>query len=123
MVMDLLHHDWIAAFLLLVGLHFLFDYPLQGDFLAQQKNPECKARYVPWYHANFAHAAIHGLPVGIVTGSVTLGLYEVMFHFAIDLLKSKGFINIHIDQFLHISCKVMWLIMAYYVFTAGITLW
>jgi hypothetical protein len=114
MVMELLNHDLLSAFLLLVGLHFWFDYPGQGDFLACQKNPGFTPRYIPWYHANFAHAAIHGLPVGIVTGSVLLGICEVIIHFFIDLAKSKGFINIHVDQVLHILCKALWVTLILY---------
>ncbi|QIG76572.1 hypothetical protein EVC27_047 [Rhizobium phage RHph_I1_6] len=121
--MTYLGYDWIGAFLILASLHFLFDYPLQGDFLANQKNPNFTPRYVPWYHANFAHAAIHGIPVGIITGSYTLALSEIVVHFCIDLWKSLGLINIHVDQLFHIICKAIWVFYAYYAFTYGRVLW
>jgi len=123
MILGMLAYDWVAVFLLLVGLHFLCDYPWQHDFLANQKNPSFKPRYIPWYHANFAHAAIHGIPVGIITGSCLLALYEVAMHFTIDYVKSRGAINIHMDQLLHIACKVMWVVMAYLAYTHQIQLW
>ena len=73
----------IAVLALLFVGHALADYPLQGDFLARAKVrggiPE-----IPWGWALASHAAIHGGAVGIVTGSVALGIAEAIAHAAID---------------------------------------
>lgn len=93
--------------LLLVG-HALADYPLQGDFLARAKNRTAPIPGVPWYQALFAHAAIHGGFVGVITGSVWLGLAEFVIHAAIDDAKCRGWISYNTDQALHIACKTLW---------------
>lgn len=87
-------------FLLLVG-HWLADYPLQGDFLAnaKQKGP------LRLYHL-IAHSGIHGGFVMIITGSWILGLTEWILHTIIDELKVKGKTNFALDQTLHILCKI-----------------
>lgn len=123
MILELLGYDWIGVFLLLVGLHFLLDYPLQGDFLATQKSPKYAPRIIPWYHANFAHAAIHGLGVGIILGSYLWAIGEVILHFWIDHKKSMGRFDIHYDQFAHILCKAFWVLGAYLCFQNGIKMW
>ncbi|QIG70512.1 membrane protein [Rhizobium phage RHph_N38] len=104
-------------------MHFLFDYPLQGDFLGTQKVPSFQPRYIPWYHANFAHAVLHGIPVGIVTGSYTLAISEVLIHFWIDYMKSMKAFGIHLDQFFHILFKGLWVFVAYAAFTTKHSLW
>lgn len=106
-------HEVITMFLILAGFHFLCDYPLQGDFLAMGKSSFDKPHFgIPWWHCNFAHAAIHGLAVGLVTKSVTLGLCELACHFAIDYGKSKKWFDINSDQILHLVCKALWAFVA-----------
>lgn len=99
----------------LVAAHFILDYPLQGDTTAREKNPGSTSelqKHVPWYYWMAAHAFSHGAPVAFVTGSVALGLAEVVAHFAIDLGKCKKLYNIHVDQGLHLACKVLWLFLS-----------
>lgn len=93
--------------LMLLGAHWVCDYPLQGEFLstAKQKGP------LRLYHL-VAHAGIHGAAVALVTGSVWLGFAEWIAHTVIDELKVKGRTSFATDQALHISCKVVWLILA-----------
>lgn len=93
---------------LLVGAHLLADYPLQGDFLAKAKNPTAPIPGVPWQQAMFAHAGIHGLLVGLVTGSLWLGLLEAAFHAYIDYGKCRGWISFNVDQACHLVCKAAW---------------
>lgn len=93
--------------LLTVG-HFVADYPLQGEFLARAKSRRDGIPGVPWYQALGAHAAIHGGAVGIVTGSVALGLAEALVHAFIDDRKCLGRLTYNQDQALHLACKVVW---------------
>lgn len=90
--------------LMLIGAHWLCDYPLQGQFLSDAKaNGPLRV-----YHL-VAHAGIQGAAVALVTGNVWLGLAEWAAHTVIDELKVKGLTTFAIDQALHIACKVAWL--------------
>jgi hypothetical protein len=102
--------------LLLAG-HALADYPLQGDFLARAKNRFAPVAGVPWYQALGAHAAIHGGFVGVVTGSLWLGMAEFVAHFLIDDAKCAGRVSYNQDQMLHVACKAAWALAIY----AGLT--
>lgn len=93
--------------LLLAG-HALADYPLQGDFLAKAKNRANPIPGIPWFHGLLSHAAIHGGFVGIITGSLTLGLAEFVVHCLIDDAKCMGRISYNRDQALHVACKALW---------------
>ena len=95
---------------LLFASHFLFDYPLQGDAVARGKNRNADPALfgVPWPYWLTAHASCHALGVAVVTGSVALGLCELAAHWAIDFLKCEKRINIHVDQALHLVCKLTW---------------
>jgi hypothetical protein len=105
-------------FFLLAG-HALMDYALQGDAMAT-----CKCRRsthpaqqgVPWYYWLTAHALTHGLAVGVLLRwagydwnlAVGFALAETVAHWLIDLGKCERLYNIHVDQLLHILCKVAW---------------
>ncbi len=95
----------IDKLLLLIGLHALCDYPLQGDFLARGKNHRNPLTGVPWYQCLFAHAAIHGLAVGLVLGPV-FGVAEFAAHAVTDYLKSSGVFSFNVDQGIHLGCKL-----------------
>ena len=94
--------------LLLIAGHALADYPLQGDFLSKAKNHRQPIVGVPWYQALLAHSAIHGGMVGLITGSIWLGLAEFIAHNLIDYGKCAGKITFNQDQALHIVCKLAW---------------
>ena len=96
--------------ILLFAGHALCDYPLQGDFLARGKNHKQPIAGVPWWQCLFAHAAIHGGMVALVTGSWELGLLEFILHTAIDHAKCEGLIGFNTDQALHVACKLLWVI-------------
>jgi hypothetical protein len=100
-----------TVFALLVVGHAIADYPMQGDFLARAKNRTAPIPGVPWYQALMAHAGIHGGFVGIITGSVWLGIAEFLIHAAIDDAKCRGRISYNTDQALHIGCKVLWVLI------------
>lgn len=106
----------ISLFLLLMVGHAVADYPLQGDFLAKAKNRANPIPGVPWFHGLLPHAAIHGGAVGLVTGSVTLGIAEFVVHCFIDDAKCAGKFgrdpatSFNIDQALHVACKAVWVV-------------
>ena len=93
---------------LLVFGHFLADYPLQGNFLATAKNLHDPVEGVPWWQAMMAHSAIHAGFVGVITGSLVLAIVEYSFHYLIDIAKCDKLIGYNVDQFLHITCKVLY---------------
>lgn len=92
--------------LMLLGAHWVCDYPLQGQFLsdAKQKGP------LRLYHL-IAHSGIHGAAVALVTGSLWLGLAEWAAHTIVDQLKVDGKTTFQVDQALHILCKLAWLLL------------
>ena len=113
---------FLAMFLALVFLHFLCDYPLQGDFLAKAKNPNTPIPGVPWWQALTAHAGIHAGAVMLATGSVTLGLIEWAAHWLIDIAKCKLLISFNHDQALHIGWKLFYVVAMYAAATNGFTI-
>lgn len=100
--------DLLTLFALLVFGHALGDYPLQGDFLAKAKNRFAPLPGIPWFQAMAAHCTIHGGIVGVVTGSLWLGLAEALAHAMIDDLKCRGKITFNQDQSVHLGCKLIW---------------
>lgn len=88
--------------LILIGLHFIADFPLQGSFIADMKG---KRLYIL-----FAHAFIYAFAISI--GLAYLGAYAdwkmaviLITHMAIDKWKSSQdeahWNLIYIDQALH----------------------
>lgn len=102
----------IEMALMLVAAHALADYPLQGDFLAKAKNRANPIPGVPWWQAMWAHSAIHGGAVGMITGLWWLGVLEAVLHFGIDDAKCRGKITFNQDQAAHIVAKALWLAIA-----------
>lgn len=93
----------VTTFLLLLTVHWVADYPLQGEFLAnaKQKGP------LRVYHL-VAHAGIHAGAVLLVTGSIFIALFEWIAHTIIDELKTRGITTFAQDQALHIICKLLY---------------
>ena len=102
----------IEMALALVVAHAVADYPLQGDFLSKAKNRANPIPGVPWWQAMWAHSAIHGGAVALVTGIWWLGVLEAIVHFWIDDLKCNGKLSFNQDQFFHIAFKCLWLFVA-----------
>lgn len=96
----------------LVVAHMLCDYPLQGDFLAKAKNHTAPIPGVPWQQALAAHSVIHGGAVWLITGIWWLGVAETILHALIDHLKCSGKIGFSADQFIHVMCKLIWILPA-----------
>lgn len=106
-------------FWLMVG-HAVADFWAQSDSLAKMKNRHrdpsqfCPPGQKPqkmWVYALTAHALMHGAAVAIVTGNVGLGVAETAAHWVIDFGKCDNWYGIHVDQALHILCKVAWLVV------------
>lgn len=103
---------WFMVLFLLLAAHAAFDYALQGDTVAVNKNPNANTelqKHVPWYYWLGSHAFMHGGAVALITGSAWLGLAETIAHAAIDYGKCMSKYTIHGDQLLHLLCKIMWL--------------
>lgn len=98
----------LELFLVLVGFHFLADYPLQGDFLSKAKNRRAPLDGVPWWQAMTAHCGIQALFVGLATGVWWLALAEFVVHFVLDDAKCRGWIGFNQDQAAHVWFKALW---------------
>jgi hypothetical protein len=107
-----LEKEMIELIFLLIAGHFVADYVFQTDAIATGKNKTLEyAKFgVPWYYWMFTHSITHGLAVFLVTKSIYLGIAETFAHFLIDFAKCEGKINLHVDQFLHVLCKVGWIL-------------
>ena len=93
---------------LLIFAHFLADYPLQGEFLANAKNRNTEVGKIFWPHALFAHSFIHAGFVGLLTGSLFLAMGELIIHALTDFMKCEGKLTLNQDQVIHFTCKVLW---------------
>lgn len=92
----------------LLGAHALFDFVLQGEFIALGKNRYKPTPLVPWYHAMLAHVTLHGAAVAIITGIWWLFIVEAVIHFITDDLKCANKISTDTDQWIHLVCKFIW---------------
>ncbi len=97
----------LDLFLLLAMGHFLADFALQSDRMAQEKCPQARG-VLPWGWWLAAHAGIHGFLVAVISGVPLLGLAEWILHAAIDLGKCRRVYSIGVDQALHLGCKLLW---------------
>lgn len=94
----------------LICSHAVADFCLQNDFMAKNKNRHLA---VPgfWPYLLSAHALTQGLGVYLVTNNVYLGIAETVVHWIIDFGKCEKWFDLHIDQTLHIACKVLWALL------------
>lgn len=107
-----LEHQIVHIFLLLLAVHALADYPLQGEFVSRFKNPREKmGDKIVWPWILGSHAMMHAGGVLVVTGSATLAIAELVVHAATDALKCLGYFGFHTDQAIHIGCKVLWVVL------------
>jgi hypothetical protein len=108
-------------FIKLMMGHALADFALQSDAMAKGKNrnrvidpssiPVGQKMQVSWFYWLTSHALIHGMLVWLITGSISLGVLESVCHWLIDFGKCDNKYGIHMDQFLHALCKLMWCIL------------
>lgn len=98
-------------FKLLVG-HALADFSLQSDFIARMKNRwNDNTGTGMWFYVLSSHALTQGGFVFLATGSVGLGIAETVLHWWIDFAKCEQMISLHMDQVLHVLCKVVWAVL------------
>ena len=112
------NNDLIAGlqiFFALLIAHALFDYPLQGDFLSRNKNRHYKDENNNvkglWIHCLTSHSILHAGSIWLITGSFIIGIMEFVLHWIIDFLKCEGITNFHTDQFLHVLCRILYVII------------
>lgn len=104
-------------FQFLVG-HALGDFVFQRDIMARSKSRHAEIHktagkgFPGWYYWLLAHALIHGGTVFLISGSLILGVVETLLHSLIDFGKCERWYSIHVDQALHILCKIsyVWVI-------------
>ena len=104
-------------FLLLVMGHFLGDFALQSDRMAQEKCAGADPT-LPWWIWLTAYGAIHGLIVAVLSGLPLLGLCEWVVHGWIDYGKCRHRYSLVTDQLLHLSCKAAWAALILLMFPA-----
>jgi hypothetical protein len=61
---------------------------------------------------------VHGFFVAWITGVVWLGLAEWAAHVIVDYGKCRHRYTLAFDQFLHLVCKVIWVLL---IFSTGST--
>ena len=95
-----------ALFAAFVVAHALADFPLQGSYLALKKVRSQADSYSEYIIALSAHSVIHAGAVWLVSGSLLLGMIELVLHRTIDAAKGNGKFGIVTDQMLHLVCKL-----------------
>lgn len=87
----------VTMFVLLVAIHFIADFPFQGDYLANNKGKS--------WEAMFYHCAVYTATF-ILFAHVSLlsALFIFVTHFIIDNLKARYKVikSIWFDQILHV---------------------
>ena len=107
----------LPVFFQMVIGHAVSDFVLQPDAMGFGKNRNNDAQrtkgalFPHWYYWMTSHALVHGGAVYIITGSATLGLLETVLHWMIDFAKCEHWFNVHVDQSLHILCKILYCVL------------
>lgn len=87
---------------MLLMCHFIGDYVLQSDFLAQTKGKN-------WWHL-FVHSTIYLLPFYLCFGTSDALVVVGIIHFVIDACKARfEIIGYAADQALHLLCLLLWM--------------
>lgn len=105
----------------LMGLlmaHAVADFALQSDWMAKHKHPwrpvdpatvpPGQTPQIIWPYVMSAHGLIHGATVWIACGNPWFAAGEVILHCLIDTGKCANRYGIHVDQGLHLACKLVW---------------
>lgn len=110
---------FVALLFFLLAVHALMDFALQSETMAICKCRNCDrpiARIVPWYYWLLAHCLLHGAAVGLVlrffgfswNTVMVFASAELAAHALIDYGKCQNWYGIHLDQGLHVACKLLW---------------
>jgi hypothetical protein len=109
----------VLFFQLLVG-HAIGDFVLQPNPMSSGKNRHNRLHeqygegFPPWYYWLSAHSLTHAGIVFIITGSFLFAVLESISHWLIDFGKCEKRYNLHVDQLLHISFKVLYCGLFYF---------
>lgn len=100
----------MELFFKLIVAHALMDFTMQPDMMAKAKHREWKRPdHIPaWWYWMLSHALVHGGAVYFVTGQWELGVLETGLHCCIDFMKCEKWTNQHVDQLLHLLCKILY---------------
>jgi hypothetical protein len=109
----------LALFFALAIGHAIADYPLQGKFLAMQKNRHFKlADYTGdtpptlWVYCLTAHSLVHSGTIWVIFAcfglpyAAAIAFIELVLHWIIDFAKCERWTNFHQDQAMHLLCKI-----------------
>lgn len=107
----------MQEYLVLLGGHFLADFPLQPQHMLTDKQQAFKTSLGTL--TLIAHAFIHGLILGLLAywlnfpSPLFMGLGVGLSHFVIDLAKVRGFLGVWTDQVLHwfVICLI-WILLS-----------
>ncbi len=103
-------------FLMMAG-HALGDRPLQeGRIRTEKYAPRGVPGDYKWLYGLSCHALIHGGLVAAISGFWWLGVAEMVAHWVIDDQKIRRRYGLIADQILHAICKIMWAVIATYMF-------
>jgi hypothetical protein len=113
--------EWVLPLLfqMIIG-HAMADFVLQPDAMGFGKNRNNDAQrtkgalFPHWYYWMTAHALVHAGAVYLLTANAIIGLIEFVLHWIIDFSKCEGWFNVHVDQALHIVCKISYCGLIYY---------
>lgn len=86
----------VQLFLTLVAGHYLADFGLQSQHVAEMKGRAFVEAI--GFHTLTAHAAIHGLVAGLITHNIAAGLTVALTHWLIDFGKASELLT---DRFPH----------------------
>lgn len=106
-------------FQFLVG-HAFGDYVFQREIMAKSKSRHAEIYktagkgFPGWFYWLFSHALVHGGLVFLISGSLLLGVIETVLHTIIDFSKCEHKISLHVDQALHILCKLAYVYVIYH---------
>lgn len=88
---------------MLLVCHFVGDYVLQTDFIAQTKGKN-------WWHL-FVHSTLYLLPFYLCFGASDALIATWFIHFVTDACKARyGIIGYVEDQAIHLANALLWLI-------------
>ncbi|OQY29157.1 MAG: hypothetical protein B6244_04790 [Candidatus Cloacimonetes bacterium 4572_55] len=109
-------------FKLIIG-HFVSDYTLQSGDMARGKSRHyqpsfAKSAKLPstmWVYWLTSHAMTNAGIVWLITDNMLVAFLELVLHWIIDFLKTEGRTNLHADQMLHLICKILYVVLIYFI--------
>lgn len=95
----------LTAVLLLIGAHYVADFAMQNQYVADAKADTLRP---DWFHALTAHSAHHAVAAGVALAVLGLpwlagALIVGVTHWLIDYGKAvRGWYGYHVDQVSHL---------------------